>query len=101
MLVELAWVGYVDLGHEALRRGNDTPPFHRLTLSADAAREVPQECGNVLHGLITDTSIQKYTEDSGAPLDKQQRVVCWFKANSRSIAQQPETCTPINKLLEH
>jgi len=68
MLVVLNWVGNCYFASEALRRGGVTPPFRRLTGDASLG-------GNVLGGILTDVPIRRYLEESGVPLDTEQRGV--------------------------
>ena len=50
VLVALSWVGNNYFGHEALRRGEATPPFTIVVVSALE--------GNVWHGVITAESVE-------------------------------------------
>ena len=67
LILALSWVGSNDFGHEALRRGEATPPF--TTVSGSALE------GNVLRGVTTTESIGMRVTESGVPLDEEQRQV--------------------------
>ena len=68
LLVVLAWVGNSYFGHEAIRRGLDTPPFERFS-----GKVLPN--GNVLCGLLTEKAIGQYVAQSLVRLDAEQRRV--------------------------
>ena len=68
LLVALAWVGNNYFGHEAIRRGLDTPPFERFS-----GKVLPN--GNVLCGLLTEKAIGQYVAQSFVRLDAEQRRV--------------------------
>ena len=67
LILALSWVGNNDFGHEALRRGEATPPF------TSAVVRTPE--GNVLRGVVTAESVELYVAESGVPLDEEQRQV--------------------------
>ena len=68
----LDWVGNNYFGHEALRRGNETPAFQRLAGAADADTAAGY---NVLLGLLTPERSNKHITESGVPLDDEQHAV--------------------------
>ena len=71
MPVVLDWVGNSYFGHEALRRGSETPAFQRLVGAAGA-----DTAGfSVLHGLLTPDRINRRMAESGVPLDEEQYQV--------------------------
>ena len=58
VLVIVHLVGNNYFGHESVRRGEVTPPFTQLYVTGAAP---PDSDGNVLRGMITEESIDKYS----------------------------------------